>query len=89
VLASVAGEMAVVAVDHQQARAHVAGELERRDSGSKRKGGEGVAQVVDPPHGLDAGLELRGLPVTVTEVAKVEIAASRRGKDKPRFGVAR
>jgi hypothetical protein len=81
VLASVASEVAVVAVDHKQARAHVAGELERRDSRSKRERGEGVAQVVDPSHRFDAGFDLRWLPVPVTEVAKVEIAAaSWRGK---------
>ena len=70
-LAPVVGEVPVVAVDHQQTRAHVAGEFERRDSGSKREGGEGVAEVVDPSYGLDAGFELRGLPVTVPKVAKV------------------
>jgi hypothetical protein len=39
VLAAVAGEMAVVAVDHGQARAHVAGEVEGEDAGREREGG--------------------------------------------------
>jgi hypothetical protein len=39
VLAAVAGEMAVVAVDHGQACAHVAGEVEGEDAGREREGG--------------------------------------------------
>src|SRR5215204_266062 len=35
--ASVAGEVAVVAVDHGQAGAHVAGEVEGGDAGTERK----------------------------------------------------
>jgi hypothetical protein len=34
VVAPVASEVAVVAVDHRQARAHVAGEVTGRDSGT-------------------------------------------------------
>ena len=48
-VASVAGEVAVVAVDHRQAGAHVAGEIEGRDAGTEREGREGVAQIVDAP----------------------------------------
>jgi hypothetical protein len=48
VVAAVAGQMAVVAVDHRQAGAHVAGEVEGGDAGTKGEGGEGVAQIVDP-----------------------------------------
>jgi hypothetical protein len=37
---SVAGEVAVVAVDHGQAGAHVAGEVEGGDAGTEREGGD-------------------------------------------------
>jgi beta-glucosidase len=47
VLAPVTSEVAVVAVDHRQAGAHVAGEVEGGDAGTKRKGRESVAQIVD------------------------------------------
>jgi hypothetical protein len=47
VLASVTGEVAVLTVDHCQARAHVAGEVEAGDAGTERKGGERVSQIVD------------------------------------------
>ena len=43
VFASVADEVAVVAVDHRQTGAHVAGEVESRDAGTEREGGEGVS----------------------------------------------
>ena len=68
VVSSVAGEMAVVAVDHGQAGAHVAGELECGDSGTEGEGRESMAEIVDPPEGLDADDLLRGLPVAVAEV---------------------
>ena len=55
VLASVAGEVAVVAVDHGQAGAHVAGEVEGGDAGTEREGREGVPQIVDPAQRLDPG----------------------------------
>ena len=37
-----------VAVDHGQAGAHVAGEIEGGDAGTEREGGEGVPKIVDP-----------------------------------------
>jgi hypothetical protein len=55
VLAPVAGEVAVVAVDHGQAGAHVAGEVEGGDAGTEREGGEGVSEIVDPARRLDPG----------------------------------
>ena len=73
--ASVAGEVAVVAVDHGQAGAHVAGEVEGGDAGTKREGGEGVPEIVDAPDRLDSSRELGGLPVAVAEVVQVEVAA--------------
>ena len=59
-LASVAGEVAVVAVDHGQAGAHVAGELEGGDAGTQGEGREGVSEIVDAPERLDPGCELGG-----------------------------
>jgi len=46
--AAVAREVAVVAVDHGQAGAHVAGEVEGGDAGTEGEGGEGVSEIVDP-----------------------------------------
>jgi 1-aminocyclopropane-1-carboxylate deaminase/D-cysteine desulfhydrase-like pyridoxal-dependent ACC family enzyme len=43
-LTSVAGEVAVVAVDHRQAGTHVAREVEGRRSGTKRKGLRGFGR---------------------------------------------
>jgi hypothetical protein len=45
VLAPVAGEVAVVAVDHGQAGAHAAREVEGGDAGTEREGGEGVSEI--------------------------------------------
>ncbi len=47
VLSSVAGEVAVVAVDHGQAGAHVSGQIEGRDAGTESRGREGVSEIVD------------------------------------------
>ena len=44
--ASVAGEVAVVAVDHREAGAHEPREVEDGDAGAEREGGVGVAQVL-------------------------------------------
>jgi len=76
VLASVAGEVAVMAVDHGQAGAHVAGEVEGGDAGTEREGREGVPEIVDPAQRLDPGGELRWLPLAVAEVVQVEVAAA-------------
>jgi hypothetical protein len=70
VLASIAGEVAVVAVDHGQAGAHVAGEVEGGDAGTEREGGEGVSEIVDPAQRLDPGRDLRGLPLAVTKLCR-------------------
>jgi hypothetical protein len=48
VFASVACEVAVVPVDHGQAGAHVAGEVEGGDAGTECEGREGVSEIVDP-----------------------------------------
>ena len=75
-LAAVAGEVAVVAVDHGQAGTHVARELEGGDAGTEREGREGVPEIVDAAERLDPGRELGGLPVAVAEVVQVEVAAA-------------
>jgi len=82
VLAAVAGEVAVVAVDHGQACAHLAGEVEGGDAGTEREGGEGVAQIVDAPERFDSGGSLGGFPVAVAKVVQVEVAAVGRGEEK-------
>jgi hypothetical protein len=50
------GEVAVVAVDHGQAGAHVAGEVEVVGVGTKREGGEGVSEIVNPAQVKDGPL---------------------------------
>ena len=78
-----------MAVDHEQARAHIARELEGRAAGSNGERRERVAQVLDASHGLDTSLELRRLTVAAAEVAKVEVTAARRGEEELRARVAR
>jgi hypothetical protein len=72
--------VAVVAIDHGQAGAHVAREVEGRDAGTKREGGEGVSEIVDPARWLESGCELRRLPLAVAEVVQVEVAAPLGGE---------
>ena len=76
-LASVAGEVPVVVVDHCQARAHEPGELEDGDAGAEREGGVGVSQVVGPAERLDTRRELRLSPFPRAEVAQIDVAATR------------
>jgi hypothetical protein len=47
VLAAVAGEVAVVMVDHRDARAHEAGDREHRNAGAQSEGRVRVAPVVE------------------------------------------
>jgi hypothetical protein len=84
-LAAVAGEVAVVAVDHGQAGAHVAGEIERGDTGTEREGSERVPEIVDPPQRLDPGRDLRRPPLPVAEVVQVEVAAPLGGEHECAF----
>ena len=65
-------------VDHGQAGAHVAGEVEDGDAGTECKGREGVSEIVDPAHRLDPGGTLCGLPLAV---AQVEVAAPLRREE--------
>jgi hypothetical protein len=76
VLASVAGKVAVVAIDHGQACSYVAGEVEGGDAGAERERRERVPQVVDPAQRLDPGGALSRLPVAVAEVVEIEVAAT-------------
>ena len=66
-LVAVAGEVAVVAVDHRDARADEARDREHRHAGAEREGGVGVAQVVETADRLDAGGDLGGPPVAAAE----------------------
>src|SRR3954470_8992761 len=47
VVASIASEVTVVAVDHCQAGTHVAREVEGRDAGTQREGRKRVPKIVD------------------------------------------
>lgn len=76
-LAAVVGEVAVVVVDHRDARAHEPGDGKDRDSGAEGEGRVGVAEVVQAAERLDAGAPLGGLPVAAAEAAKVDPAAAR------------
>src|SRR6266571_1259419 len=75
VLATVSGEVTVVAVDHREACSHVAREVEGGDAGTKREGRERVPEIVDAPRWGDSGCALRWLPVSVAEVVQIEVAA--------------
>jgi hypothetical protein len=45
---AVTGEVAVVAVDHRDARTDEARDREHRNAGAEREGCVGVAQVIEP-----------------------------------------
>jgi hypothetical protein len=62
-LAAVAREVAVVAIDHRGARTHEAREIEGRDAGTKREGREGVPEIVDSAEWIDASGTLRWSPL--------------------------
>ena len=68
VLAAIFGEVRVVAVDHREAGAHVAGEVEGGDAGSERERGEGVSEIVYAPDRVDPEVALGGFLVAVAEV---------------------
>jgi hypothetical protein len=72
--ASVAREVAVMAVDHGQAGAHVAGEVEGGDASTECEGRKGVSEIVDPAQRLDPGGELCGLPLPLAEVVQADAA---------------
>jgi hypothetical protein len=76
VLVAVDGEVAVVEIDHRDARAHEPGEREHRDAGAEREGGVGVAQVVEVAQRFDPDRSLQGLPVAPVEVAEINVTAA-------------
>jgi hypothetical protein len=84
-LPGVASEVAVVSVDHREARPHVAAEVEGRDAGPQREGRERVPESVDPPRRVDPSRELSALPGAGAEVVQVEVAALRRGEEEWRL----
>ena len=83
-LASVAGEVAIVAVDHGQAGAHATGKVEGRESGTERESREGVPEIVDPPQRPEASGFLGGPPLVGAEVVDVEVAPALAGKQERR-----
>jgi hypothetical protein len=85
VLAAVAGEMAVVAVDHCQACAHESGKVEDRDTGTEREGRVGVAQVVGASDRFDPGKLCRP-PVALAEAVKVDVTATGRREQQRVIG---
>lgn len=82
--ATVAGEVALVAVDHVQAGAHVAREVEGGDVGTEGEGGKSVPEIVDPPQRIDAGGFLCGPPSLGAEVVDVQVAPAVAGEDERR-----
>ena len=76
VFAAVAGEVAVVAVNHGEACTHVAGEVEGGDAGTEGEGRERVAEILDAAERPDSGGELGGSPVAAAEVVQIEVAAA-------------
>jgi len=76
VFAAVEGEVAVVAVDHRDARAHEPGDGEDGYACAEREGGVGVAQVIEAADRLDPGLDLRRPPVLASEDPEVDPAAA-------------
>jgi hypothetical protein len=69
-------EVAIVEVDHCDARAHEPRESEHRDACAEREGGIGVTQVVEVAWRIDPGRPLDRLPVAAVEVAEVEVSAA-------------
>jgi hypothetical protein len=64
VLVTVDGEVAIVEVDHRDARTHEARQGEHRDAGAERERGVCMAQVVEVAQRVDPGCILNGLSVT-------------------------
>jgi SacI restriction endonuclease len=89
VLAPVASEVAVVAIDHRQACSHVAGEVEGGDAGTEGEGRERVPEIVDAAKRRDPGRLLCRPPRAVPEVVEVEIAAIADGNRSELSGSGR
>src|SRR5215216_5279511 len=84
VVVAVAGEVAVGAVDVDDAGAHVARELVGAEASAQRDGGERVPQIVEATGRGDAGGTLRGTPVARPPVVQVEVATLGGGEEKRR-----
>jgi hypothetical protein len=82
VLEAVDGEVAVVEVDHRDARPHEARDGEHRDARAEGEGGVGVAEVVEVAQWVDTGRFLDRFPVPPVEVSEVEIAAEGVGEQQ-------
>jgi hypothetical protein len=76
-LAAVVGKVAVVVVDHRDARTHEARDREDGDPGAQRERGVGVPQVVEIAWRLDAGSSLSGLPAAAAEASEVDPTTAR------------
>ena len=83
-LASVASEVAVMAVDHRQAGAHVTREIEGRDAGTKSESRERVPEIVDPSKRIDARGLLGGPPLERAEVVDVQVGTPLARKEERR-----
>ena len=67
---AVTGEVAVVAVDHRDARADETRDRKHRNAGSERERAVGVAQFIESADRFDAGGDLRGPPVPAAKTRK-------------------
>jgi len=79
-LSSVAGEVSVVAVDHRQTGAHVAGKVEGRDPCTEREGREGVAEIVDPARGSIPAASWAGAQCRLRKLCRSKWPPSEAGK---------
>src|SRR5919106_6370842 len=71
----VRSKVAVRAVDHRERGAHPSREREEQDAGGDREGRVGVPQIVRAPI-LESRRADGWLPVALTEVVEVEMAAT-------------
>src|SRR5215207_2240759 len=78
-------QRAVVPLDHVDARAHDARELEHGHTGGERVTRERRAQVIDPRRPCDAARLDRGRPLALANVVKREQPAAWRGEQPRRI----
>src|SRR6266550_4453187 len=88
VFAAVAGEVAVVTVDHRDARTDEARDREHRNAGAEPEGRVGVAEVVETADRLDASGDLSWSPVAAAEDAEVDPAIGERAPHVDDAGLA-
>jgi hypothetical protein len=86
VQATVTRQVAVVAVDHGQADADVAGEVEGGDAGTECEGGKGMPEIVDPVRAMSHAPWLASR-IRCARAVSVRVVrptcAPRRGEDAP------